>query len=55
MKACVCANGTYALNYICTPCGIGYYCSGGTRTVCPAGKTTTLTTVSTSVDQCVQA
>jgi len=48
---CTCVDGSYAVNYICTPCDIGYYCSGGSRTGCPNGKTTP-STGSSLISQC---
>ena len=48
---CTCVDGSYAVNYICTSCDIGYYCSGGSRTECPNGKTTP-STGSSLISQC---
>ena len=49
---CVCASGSYNDNYICTPCEVGYYCTGGIKLACSTGYTT-LSTGSTSINQCL--
>ena len=48
---CPCNSGSYPVNYVCTLCDIGFYCTGGTRTACSSGFTTA-STGSTSSSQC---
>jgi hypothetical protein len=40
---CTCAAGSFPINYICTPCELGYYGTGNTCTSCPTGYNTTST------------
>jgi len=37
---CACAAGSYPVNYICTTCDVGFYCSSSNKKACPLGKST---------------
>ena len=48
MTTCICTNGKYPVQYVCTACEVGYYCYGGVKYACSTGSTTSSTGATSS-------